>query len=244
MPSVALVTGSAKGLGREIAFALARAGYAVVVHYHTSKPEAVATLKALQEIEPACTMVQGNLTEEDDVRDIFNELGVLFGHLDVLINLVGNFSYRHFLELSFKEFRDVTETNYYSAFLCMKAALPVLRRHGRIINFACSLADQLPVTENSTQYYAAKTALLAMSKAAAVELRVRDITVNVISPGVLPTSTYLPGSISKNQMTTFKEVIDRILFLLSDEAKGITGQNFDLSHGWRPDFEETVLNKK
>ena len=103
----ALVTGAARGLGREIALTLARDGYAVAVNYRKSRRDARVTLKALRKINRGCTALKGDMSRESDVKRVFSSAKRRMGGIDVLVNNVGDFLHKPLLKTTGKELAGV-----------------------------------------------------------------------------------------------------------------------------------------
>ncbi len=222
----ALITGAAKGLGAHLSSALSEAGYSVILHYFGSEKEA----QALGEKVTAKRIVQADLTDLSAVKNMFQEIG----NVDVLINNVGDFIWQPLLETKEENFDYCIQNNLNSAWYCMKQALPAMRQNGwgRIINFGCVNCDQLSIRPHTTPYYIAKTGLLMTSRELARELSDTNITINMISPGVLPTG----HSATDPEVVTvpFDAIAKAMLFLISDNSSHINGANLEVSSGWRP----------
>src|SRR3989344_4789807 len=136
MQKVAVVTGSAKGLGRAIALALAEEKFTLVVHYRESKKEAEKVLREIRELSPRSILTKGNLTDENQVKKIFDLIIQKFKRVDLLVNNVGNFLYKSLQKTSNEEFKNILESNVYTTLFCSKAVLLLMRRQksGHIIN--------------------------------------------------------------------------------------------------------------
>ncbi|MBM2826212.1 MAG: short-chain dehydrogenase/reductase [Dehalococcoidia bacterium] len=229
---VALVTGSAKGLGAAMAIALASHGAKVAVHYRTSKKEAEETVQAIEKYVEGPLLVQGDVTDEKDAQRLIATVTETFGRLDILVNNVGNFLFKPMEETESWEFRDVIESNLYSVFYMTKAGLPIMReqRYGRIISFGNVGAEKLPIRPNTTPYFIAKAGVLTLTKILAQEEAKWGITINAISPGILETSQVtLPVPIGR--AAAFSDIINALLFLLKEESSYITGANIEVSGG-------------
>jgi NAD(P)-dependent dehydrogenase (short-subunit alcohol dehydrogenase family) len=232
----ALVTGSAKNLGRAIALNLSQQGAKLAIHYNSSEQEAKKTLNEMKKYS-AGILVQADLTKPKDVISMFDSISKKLGEIDILINLVGNFIYQPISNTSFEKFRDVIESNLYSTFLCCKAALPSMKKKkwGRIINFGCVAADNLTIREKTTPYYMAKSAVLMLTKVLACEYAASNITINSISPGILSTSI-VKAETPTGRYAEFTDIINAINFLLKEESNYINGVNLEIGGAWRPGF--------
>lgn len=233
---IALVTGSAKNLGRAIAIDLARQGAKVVVVYHQSKKEADKTLMEVKKHSTGI-IIKADLKKEKEVTSMNRFIEVKLGRVDILINLVGNFIYEPISTTSFEKFKDVIESNLYSTFLCCKEFLPgmVENKWGRIINFGNVGSENIQIREKTTPYLIAKTSVIMLTKVLAHEYAIFGITVNSISPGVLKTSIAKPKT-PTGIYADFSDIINTINFLLKKESAYINGANIEVAGGFRLGF--------
>ncbi|MBI2611439.1 SDR family oxidoreductase, partial [Candidatus Gottesmanbacteria bacterium] len=128
----------------------------------------------------------------------------------------------------------------YSTFLCSQKVLPYMKkkRWGRIINFGCAAADAITIRKNTTPYYIAKTAVIMLTKVLAYEYAKYGITINSISPGIMPTSVTKPKSqfAQSTQLVQFSDITHAINLLLKEDSSAINGANIEISGGWRPGY--------
>ena len=232
----ALVTGSAKNLGRAIVIDLAKQGAKIAIHYQSSEKEAKDTLKEIQKYSKGI-VIKANLTHPKDISSIYQTIHNKLGNVDILINLVGNFIYEPITTTSFEKFRDVIESNLYSTFLCSQEALPSMQKKkwGRIINFGCVGAESITIREKTTPYYIAKTGVIMLTKVLAYEYAKYGITINSISPGILEASIAKPPTPS-GRFVQFTDITNAINFLLKEESSYINSSNIEVSGGWRVGF--------
>lgn len=233
---IALVTGSAKNLGRAIAVDLARQGAKVVIHYHQSEKEAQQTLKEIRRCSNGM-IVKADLINQKDIVTMFRYIVTKLGSVDILINFVGNFIFEPITSTTFEKFKDVIESNLYSTFLCCQQVLPAMKaKHwGRIINFGCVGAASLTIREKTTPYYIGKTGVVMLTKVLAYEYAKYGITVNSISPGILETSITKPKT-PTGKYAQFIDIINVINFINKESSSYINGANIEVSGGWRPGF--------
>lgn len=233
---IALITGSSKNLGRAIALNLAQQGAKVVIHYHHSEKEAQKTLAEVKKYSGGI-IVCADVTNPNEVSAMMRTIQQQLGSIDILINLVGNFIFEPITITKFEKFRDVIESNLYSAFLCCKEALPAMtkKKWGRIINFGCVAAENITIREKTTPYYIAKTGVIMLTKVLAYEYARYGITINSISPGILETSIAKPST-PTGRNASFKDIINAINFLLKEESNYINGANIEVAGGWRLGF--------
>lgn len=221
----ALVTGSTGKLASEIAKALSIEGYRVILNYRSNRKAAEKLARSVE----AYKVIQADVTKPNDVKRLFKAAGPI----DVLVNGVGDFIYKPLEKTSEAEFTECVENNLMSAWYCTKAALPSMRKKkfGHIINFGSAGCDQLTTRPFTTPYYIAKTGLLMLTRSLAREEYDRDIHINMISPGVLPHGVRPDGA----PVIEYSDIVNGVLFLLSSEAKKITGTNLTISAGWKPE---------
>ena len=141
---VALVTGCARGIGNWTAQALAKEGADIVINYKTSQKEALKLSESIQKMGRKTLVIKADVTKPNEVAKLFKQAEKGFGKVDILVNNVGNFIIKSIYHTSYKEWKDIIETNLTSAFLCSKAALPGMRKRkwGRIINMTVATVDK------------------------------------------------------------------------------------------------------
>ena len=239
MGKTVLVTGAAKGLGAAIALGFADAGATVALHYRSSREEAEKTLEEVQALSPKSFLVSGDLSVEEDVESIMEEIEEKTDGVDILINSIGPFIFKPIDETTFAEFRDVIEGNLYSSFLCSQAVLPGMRKKGKghIINFGCVAADRLTIRKNTTPYYMAKSSVLMLTKVMAAEEAEHGIRINAISPGILETSVVKYENLPQSRFAQFDDIVNAITYLVSPEADYVNGANLEVSGAWIPGYE-------
>ncbi len=229
---VALISGSIRGLGFATALHLAKCGYVVILNSRAESVQAQAVISEIKKHSPKSMLLFGDVVNEAEVSKLFSEIEKGFGRLDVLINNVGNFIYKPLSETSPSEFSDVIQNNLQSAFLCSKYALPLMRQNhfGRIISFGSCGCDRMLVRKFTTPYYIAKTGILLMTKAFAMEEAKNGITFNTISPGILESSVVKhPTPIGRE--AKFEDIINAIDFLLKEESQYVNGANIKVAGG-------------
>ena len=181
---VALVTGSAKRIGRSVALRLASEGANVVVNYRGSKDEAEEVVDQIAAMGRRSIAIQADVSRKKDVAALFDAVEKEFGRLDILVNNAGMFFPAKFEELTEEQWDRIMDTNLKSQFLCSQAAAPMLRRsgRGRIINFA-SLGGLL-AWPAYTHYCVSKAGVIMLTRCLARALA-PEITVNAIAPGTI-----------------------------------------------------------
>lgn len=237
---IALITGSAKGLGREIALALADFGYIPVIHYHKSREEAERVVFSIGKKGVKTKAYSADLIDETAVGKMVEDITSDFGSIDLLVNNVGNFLFKPFSETSNAEFRDMIESNLYSTLFMSRAVLPEMRKQksGLIINIGAVGAERLIIRENSTPYFLGKTGIYVLTKVMAAEEAVDNIRINMISPASLKTDIFDVKDFPSGRAATAKDVIKALKFLISPENSYINGANIEVSGGFVPGIEK------
>jgi 3-oxoacyl-[acyl-carrier protein] reductase len=233
----ALVTGSAGGVGRAFVLALADHGADVAVHYHTSTEKAEATAEAARERGSAATTVQGDVTDPDEVDDLFSAVEADLGRVDVLVNNVGNFAPVHWEEIEWDRWRNVLETNLDGTALCAKRALPGMREQGwgRIVNVGYASAERADVSPKNFPYFVAKTGVLMFTRMLAADTQDDGITVNAVSPYVVETSDEFPADAPRGRWANFDDLTAVLLFFCDESTGYISGENIEVDGGWLPE---------
>ena len=237
---VALVTGASQGIGRATALTLAEAGAKVAIAArNTEKLMSLAEemLAAGGETLP----VHMDVTDATQVKTGFQQLVEKFGKIDILVNNAAITRDTLALRMKLEDWDAVLRTNLTGAYLCIQQALGAMlkQRAGRIINISSVVAE----TGNAGQanYVASKAGLIGLTRAIAIEVASRNITVNAIAPGFIATPMTDPLSQElKDKMKAMiplarfgadRDVAAAIVFLASDEAGYITGQVLDVNGG-------------
>jgi 3-oxoacyl-[acyl-carrier protein] reductase len=235
-PRFALVTGAGRGLGREIASALAEHSAGVAVHYRGDRAAAEESVRRIKEKGAASTVVQADLTREDEAAAAIRDVERVFGRLDILVNNVGPILMKPWAETSVAEWEGMLRANVGCALASMKAALPGMRARGwgRVINIGYSRAEQLVAFPTIAPYAAAKTSLLILTRTAAVSEAGSGVTVNMVSPGLLEESI-LPsqGKVDRRFVGKFSDVAAAVVFLASEDAHAVTGTNLVVAGAWK-----------
>jgi NAD(P)-dependent dehydrogenase (short-subunit alcohol dehydrogenase family) len=221
---VALVTGSARRLGRAIALGLADLGADVAVHYRGSREEAEATgLKAFQ----------ADVTDPEECRRLVAEVVAHFGKLDILVNNVGDYHQASLLEESIEAWRYMLDSNLNSTFYMCHHALPILRQqdYARIINIGFA---GTPASTQTTAYTIAKQGVKTLTQALAKAVGSEPMTVNMVSPGTIEGAVAAPqlARVPRGRWAREEEIVGAIAYLLSPEADYVTGQDLQVAGGW------------
>ncbi len=231
----ALVTGSAKGIGRTIVLALARDGYDVAIHYLTSGEEAERTRAEAEASGVRAVALTADVTDRVAATALVEEAHRELGALRVLVNNVGNYVHTPLDELTFEEWDDVLATNLEATFATCRAVVPLLRSAGggRIVNLGYAGAQNLVARPNIAAYAIAKTGVTILTKAIARAEAANGITANVVAPGVIESSRTKPlGEIPMGRPGSVDEVAAAVCYFASPEAEYVTGQVLEVAGGW------------
>jgi len=233
----ALVTGSAKGVGREFLLALADCGADVAVHYRSSEAEAETVRERVDDAGGTATTVQADVTEPEAVEQLFAEVEETLGTVDILVNNVGAFAPSHWEELDHETWETVIETNLYGTYLCSKRALPGMRdqEYGRIVNVGYASSEKALVSAKNFPYFVAKTGVLMFTRMLAGDTQDDGITVNAVSPYTVENSAEFPAELPRGRPAEFEDMNQALLFFLSQNSEYVSGQNVEVSGGWLPE---------
>jgi NAD(P)-dependent dehydrogenase (short-subunit alcohol dehydrogenase family) len=225
---VALVTGGAKRIGRSIVLRLAADGAAVVINYATSRSEAEALRREIENSHrPArAAAIQADVSERGQVQRLFASVEEQFGRLDILVNNAGMFFAARFEELTDEQWDGILNTNLKSQFLCAQAAAPMMKRQGRgrIINIS-SLGGLLP-WPGYTHYCVSKAGVIMLTRCLARALA-PEILVNSVAPGTIQFSGEAPDEdyikrVPLHRTGRGEDIADAVAYLAA--ADFVTGQ--------------------
>ncbi|MEG2194318.1 MAG: 3-oxoacyl-ACP reductase FabG [Terrisporobacter sp.] len=237
-----LVTGSSRGIGREIAKLFAEDGYNVVINYNNSEDEAIQLLNELNSKNLSARIFKADISKIEEANALVNYTIGQFEKIDVLINNAGISKFNLFTDISYDEWHEVMNVNLNSVFYVTKKALQYMlpELQGKIINISSIWG--IVGASNEVHYSASKAALLGMTKALAKELGPSNIQVNAIAPGVIQTDMLNDVSDETLEILKYETPLMRIgkpsdiakcaLFLASDGGDFMTGQVISSNGGF------------
>lgn len=234
---VALVTGSARGVGRELLLGLADCGADVAVHYNTSVNAAREVAAAARKHDIEAATVRGDVTDPESVDELFEAVETELGAVDVLVNNVGDFAPSHWEDLTWEEWENVVETNFYATVLCSRRALPAMREHayGRIVNLGYASSEKGLVSPTNFPYFVAKTGVVMFTRMLAADTQDDGVTANAVSPYVVENSEEYPESLPRGRPAAFEDVLQAVLFFLEEDSAYVSGENVEIDGGWLPE---------
>ena len=233
---VAIVTGASAGIGRAIAERLAQEGASVVVNYGKSADKAKAVVAGIASKGGKAVEVQADVSKIADVRRLVRETVQRFGRLDILVNNAGIALFKPLSETTEQEFDQIFALNAKGPYFAMQEAANLIEDGGRMVNISTDGTHMgFP---GVTAYLGTKGALEQFTKGLAHELASRGVTVNTVSPGFTETAM-LPDAFREmgTQMSPLKrlgtpeDIADVVAFIVSDQARWLTGQNIHTSGG-------------
>jgi 3-oxoacyl-[acyl-carrier protein] reductase len=237
---VALLTGASQGIGRETALALAEAGAKVAAAARNEEKLAALVSEIIAGGGEAMA-VKMDVADPEQIKSGFKQTLEKFARLDILVNNAAITRDGLALRMKQEDWDAVIRTNLTGAHLCIQQALSTMMRArtGRIINIASVVAQM--GNAGQANYVAAKAGLVGLTKAIAIEMASRNITVNAVAPGFIATpmtdglsdkvKDELKNRIPLGRMGTGRDVASAIVFLASDEAGYITGHVLDVNGG-------------
>lgn len=233
----ALVTGSARRLGRALVESLARRGFTVWVHYRSSDDEARQVANAIEAAGGRAHLVGGDIGQASDVERMVAEVRARSGRLDLLVNNVGQYPTGSLLDLRPAHFADTLQTNLTGAYQLIHHSLPLFPAEGGcIVNIGYSGIEALGSSPMNTAYTISKTGLLVLTRSYAELLGPRNIRVNMVSPGQLDNSVDIPEDFAEHvplgRPGSVRDIVQAVQFLVGDEASYITGQNLEVAGGY------------
>ena len=236
---VVLITGANRGIGLAIFKAFYDSNYIVIGTYRSESGQ--ETLNGIISDESRAAAMRMDVTSKDDVSDVFQKVRERFGSISTLINNAGITQDNLFMRMKDEEWDEVIDTNLNSVFRITKESIKdmIKSKYGRIINIGSVVG--LSGNPGQVNYASSKSALLGFTKSLARELASRNITVNTISPGFIETDMTkkltdaqqiaIAKSIPLSRLGSTDDIANLAMFLASDKASYITGENINVNGG-------------
>lgn len=237
---VALITGSAQGIGKAAALAFAKEG-AIVVLNDVNKERLSETASELEKAGARYLSILANTAVRSEVEKMFNQVIEELARLDILVNNAGITRDAFLHKMTEDQWKQVIDVNLTGVFYCLQAAAKIMRNagSGRIINISSAARFG---NLGQANYSATKAGIVGLTRTAAKELASKNVLVNAISPGTINTEMVqaipekalerLLGAIPLGRIGTTDELCHLILFLASEKSSYITGQVINCDGGW------------
>lgn len=237
----ALITGSSRGIGRAIAKKFAEEGAKVGLNYHSSDEKAREVLDYVND-HSGGLLLKGDVSEKSDCERIVREFVDEYDGLDILVNNAGILKLKNLENSTIETFDRTIDVNVRGPFMMSKYSLEHLKdsNSGRIINMSSHWAFR--GSDQATSYVVSKTALIGLTRALALELGPKGITVNGIAPGTIETDMVSDRYSKEEKEARIKEIpvrrlgkpediADTALFLASDEGDYVNGEIIGVNGG-------------
>lgn len=242
---VALVSGSSRGIGRECAIRLAQAGADVIVNYVSSKSAAMETAEAIRDLGRHVYVVKADISEEEDVRSMFDFIKQEIGQLDILVSNAATGGFRPLLAANLKHFQNTFQTNVLALLYLVQSAMPLLEKsEGRAKVIALSSHGSDMALPWYGMIGSSKAALESMVRHLTLEVGHRGVNVNVVKSGLVETDSTkrIPDAdqmfdgrkektMTGDRMLEIADVANAVLFLASPLADMIQGETLTIDGG-------------
>jgi 3-oxoacyl-[acyl-carrier protein] reductase len=238
---VALVTGSSSGIGAAIAKELAAGHAKVAIHYRGNADGAAGMAEAIRQSGGMCALFQADVGQAEQAADLVKRVQAELGGLDILVNNAGTTRDTLLLSMKEEDWDTVLDTNLKSVYTVTRAALRgmIKSRWGRIINISSVVG--LTGQAGQSNYAASKAGMIGFTKSLAREVASRNITVNAVAPGFIPTAltqvltaeqhAAIVQDTPVGRMGTPEEVAWAVAFLAAERSSFITGQVLTVDGG-------------
>jgi 3-oxoacyl-[acyl-carrier protein] reductase len=236
----ALVTGASRGIGRACAQALAEAGYRVILAAR-SVEKLEETAAVIREKGGEAFITEMDLANRESIVNGITKSAKEFGRIDILVNNAGITKDGLAVRMKQADWEVVLQTNLSGSFYAIQQVMPAMMRErwGRIVNISSVVGEM--GNPGQANYVASKAGLIGLTKALALEIGSRNITVNAIAPGFIETDMTrelgpelkekMINQTALRRMGTAEDVAGAVKFLVSDEASFITGHVLDVNGG-------------
>ncbi len=239
----ALITGSATGIGRQIAMALVRQGVHVAFNYKNSRAAAVAAADEARALGVSAAALGADCADPAQVRRLVDEAATALGGLEILVNNVGEYAWKLLREHTGEAFERIIAGTVGATFHATVAALPHMRRagFGRVINLGAAGAENSIGGGNEGPHMAGKAGVVSLTRSFAIEEARWGATFNVVNPGIIeqrdmPRSEALRRSDESNPVGrpgTGEDIADAVLFLCRPESSFVNGAVLTVAGGFQ-----------
>ena len=239
--TVAIITGGARGIGRAIALDLAPRGWRVAITYRRSQQDADDTAAAITHQGGDGWAIRCDVSDPVACRDLVAQVQQRWTRIDALIHCAGPYHRINLLEETAEGWNEMFDNNLHPIFYLSQAAAEGMksRKQGRIVTFSMANADQMVAQPEVTAHYIAKAGVLILTRTLAKLLAPHGITVNSVAPGFIDSGSAPPGELAgmakripAGYIGEVKDCVAAVRFLMSEEARYITGTNIHVSGGW------------
>ena len=234
---VAVVTGGARRLGRQLCTTLANRGFDIVILYRDSEGDARALADEIEATGQHARALTVDVAVEGRVAEVFDGIAGDEGRVDLLINNVGNYNPQHITRLDPSVWDATLAANLSGAYYCCYHGLKLMPAGGQIVNIGMAGLEGSRAAIHGTDYFVSKTGLLVLTRSLAAAYGERNIRVNMVSPGQLENSIDLPPPdqidtwVPLGRFGALHDVTQAVEYLL--DATYVTGVNLDVSGGYR-----------
>ncbi len=236
MQKVAIVTGSSRGIGKEIALKLSAEGFAIVINYLSNKSAAEEVLGQIEKLSGKALIIKADISSKDESENLVEQTMKTFGRIDVLVNNAGITRDNLLVRMTLEEWQAVLQTNFTGIMNLTELVIDIMQKQdsGKIIN----LSSTVGVHGNAGQanYATAKSALLSYTKIKARELMPK-IQVNAIAPGLVQTDMTAKFDLEKLSKTKLgraaspSDIAECVVWLVKPSGNYITGQIIEIDGG-------------
>lgn len=234
---LAVVTGGARRLGRQLCLTLAARGFDLVILYRKSRSDARSLEKEIAASGGHARSLPVDVSDNAQVEALFNDVASVEGHVDLLINNVGNYNPQHVTQLDPTVWDATLSANLSGAYYCCYHALKLMSAGSSIINIGMAGLEGARANVQGTDYFISKTGLLVLTRSLASAYGEQQIRINMVSPGQLDNSIDLPPPdeigawVPLGRAGGLPEIAQAVEYLL--DAHYVTGTNIDIAGGYR-----------
>jgi enoyl-[acyl-carrier protein] reductase III len=240
---VALITGSSRGIGKATAIRLAKQGYDIVINYARSRSAAQEVANEIEALGRKVLIVKANVGDVEKIKQMFTQIDEAFGRLDIFVSNAASGVLRPAMELEESHWDWTMNINSKALLFCAQEAAKLMERNGGGKIVSISSLGSIRYLKNYTTVGVSKAALEALTRYLAVELAPKNIIVNAISGGAVDTEAlvHFPNrdellseakeKTPAGRMVEIDDMVNTVMFLLSDEASMIRGQTIIVDGG-------------